>query len=482
MNALELLKKRTQSNWLVGQDAQAFLTLAETLAQEFAIAKNDTRGQSILLAEPDPIRFLAGFLAAHSTYPQVFLGNPQWGTVEWQQALALAQPDQVWGNCAYLKQPSASQNLDLYQQSMPSPPKLSNHSEKLILIPTGGSSGTIRFVMHRWDTLAAAVSGFQEYFQIATVNSLCVLPLYHVSGLMQFMRSFLSEGMLQIMTFKALKIGQALPVNPSDWFISLVPTQLQALLTRPVLVQWLSQCKTIFLGGAPSWPQLLDQARIRGLPLAPCYGSTETAAQITALKPNDFLAGNQSVGQMLPHAQVTIVDEQEQPVNAGTLGQVQIRSDSLALGYYPHGWSKQPFTERATTSPTIFKTDDAGYLDEQGYLTLVGRLSNKIITGGENVFPAEVESAIRATGLVIDVAVLGMPDSYWGQCVTAVYVPHVPTLVAEEICAALQDSIARFKHPKVWIPVDSLPRNAQGKLNQQTLQTIVNQRKQNWGM
>jgi O-succinylbenzoic acid--CoA ligase len=481
VNVLDLLKKRTQHNWLVGQDAQAFLTLTETLAQEFATAKKTNQGRAILLAEPDPIRFLAGFLAAHSTYPQVFLGNPQWGMVEWQQALAIAQPDQIWGNCA--KPQSAAQSIDLGET--PSSPNPSNYPDNLILIPTGGSSGTIRFVMHRWDTMAAAAYGLQHYFQIATVNSLCVLPLYHVSGLMQFMRSFLSGGKLQVMTFKALKTGQALPVNPSDWFISLVPTQLQALLTQSALPQWLRQCKAIFLGGAPSWPQLLDQARAKRLPLAPCYGSTETAAQITTLKPTDFLAGNQSVGQLLPHAQVTIADDQGQSVAAGTLGQVQIVAESLALGYYPHGWSgqwgEQPSTERLT-SPTVFKTDDAGYLDDQGYLTLVGRLRNKIITGGENVFPAEVEAAIRATGLVTDVAVLGMPDSYWGQCVTAIYVPHTPTLVAEDICAALQDTIARFKRPKLWVPVENLPRNAQGKLNQQILQTTVNQWKQNHGL
>ncbi len=461
----------------MGQDAQAFLTLVETLAQEFATVKKTGHGQSILLAEPDPTRFLAGFLAAQATYPQVFLGNSQWGMMEWQQALAIAQPDQIWGNCDYFKQQSAGQNVGLTEGVTPLSLNPSSHDENLILIPTGGSSGTIRFVIHRWDTLAAAAYGFQHYFQIDTVNSLCVLPLYHVSGLMQFMRSFLSGGRLQLMTFKALKTGQALPVDPSEWFISLVPTQLQALLAQPALAQWLSQCKTILLGGAPSWPQLLTQARSNRLPLAPCYGATETAAQIATLKPTDFLAGNQSVGQVLPHAQVTIVDDQGQPVAAGTLGQVQIVADSLALGYYPHGWSGQTSIENPHL-PTVFKTDDAGYLDEQGYLTLVGRLSNKIITGGENVFPAEVEAAIRATGLVTDVAVLGMPHPYWGQCVTAVYVPYTSTLVAQEICAALQDTIARFKCPKLWVPVDSLPRNAQGKLNQQTLQTIVNQWKQ----
>ncbi len=467
MITLELLKKRTRDNWLAGQDSQSFLALT----QEFTAANETIKGQSILIAESDPIRFLAGFIAAQATTQRVFLGNPHWGATEWQQALTIVQPDRVWGNCSYFKN-NDFQNNAIDRGSWQSPQDQSvPPAERLILIPTGGSSGTVRFVMHRWETLAAAVTGFQQYFQLATVNSICVLPLYHTSGLMQFMRSFLSGGSLWLTPFKALKAGQETPVDPSDWFISLVPTQLQALLEQPSLVQWLARCKTVLIGGAPSWPELLTQARSQHIPLAPCYGMTETAAQIAALKPKQFLAGYQNVGQVLPHAQVTIVDDRGQPVAPGTIGQVQIAADSLALGYYPSGWSNSCSIENQGNAN--FKTDDAGYLDDQGYLTLVGRLSNKIITGGENVFPAEVESAIWATHLVADVAVLGMPDPYWGQCVTAVYAPRLSTLSSQDICAALQDKIARFKQPKVWVPVESLPRNAQGKLNRQTLQAIA---------
>lgn len=485
MNTLQLLKQQTQDNWLIGQDSQAFLALTEALTQEFAAANAAMRGQSILIAESDPIRFLAGFLAAQVTTQRVFLGNPHWGATEWQQAMAIAQPDRVWGNGADLKQCDYPPNCHNHDVDSVSHDLLMPSTQPLILIPTGGSSGAIQFATHSWETLAAAVTGLQDYFQLAAINSICTLPLYHVSGLMQFIRSFLSGGRFWLVPFKALKTGQAptiAPLNdPSDWFISLVPTQLQILLEQPAVAQWLARCKTVFIGGAPSWPELLSRARAQRIPLAPCYGMTETAAQIATLNPADFLSGNQSVGQILPHAQVTIVDDQGQSVAPGTLGQVQIAAESLALGYYPTE-SFDAKTGESSQPPTIFPTDDVGYLDNQGYLTLVGRLSSKIITGGENVFPSEVEAAIWATDLVADVAVLGMPDTYWGQCVTAVYVPRDSAPLSPALVTTLQDNIARFKCPKLWVPVDSLPRNAQGKLNRQTLEAIASQWRQDHGV
>ncbi len=95
----------------------------------------------------------------------------------------------------------------------------------------------------------------------------------------------------------------------------------------------------------------------------------------------------------------------------------------------------------------------------------MGRNSSKIITGGENVFPAEVEAVILATGLVVDVCVLGMPDRHWGEAVTAVYVPRQPTITASQLAAAIADRLSPYKQPKQWFAIAALPRNSQGKLN-----------------
>lgn len=330
----------------------------------------------------------------------------------------------------------------------------------LIMIPTGGTSGKIRFAIHNWSTLTASVEGFCQYFQIQTINSCCLLPLYHVSGLMQLMRSFLTKGKLTIYPYQNLKQGDKPNINPQEFLISLVPTQLQFLLqSNP---DWLASFQTVLLGGAPAWQTLLDRARKFKIPLASTYGMTETASQIVTLQPQDFLSGNNSNGRVLPHAEITIIDENKQPLLDGKVGQIVIKSKSLYWGYYPQINSEQ-----------ILITDDLGCFDRQGYLQIVGRNSQKIITGGEKVFPSEVEAAILATGLVTDVCVIGLADCYWGQVVTAVYVPIELDTSEKLIEQKLQNQLSKYKHPKKWIPVDHLPRNQQGKVNYQKIMTLV---------
>jgi O-succinylbenzoic acid--CoA ligase len=474
---LEHLRKRSQDNWLVGHDCQAFLSLAEALFQEFA----NLVPQKILLAEPDPIRFLAGFIAACSTDHQVFLGNPAWGSSEWQQVFELVKPDiiweigdgetgsvgSVWGQGRQGEQGSRGRisQSPVTDRSSPIATHLSPIPNRIIAIPTGGSSGSIRFAMHTWQTLMASVQGFREYFQLTQANSICVLPLYHVSGLMQFMRSFTSGGQLLIIPFKELKTGNWCNFDPTEFFISLVPTQLHCLLSEPNLRAWLSRCRTVLVGGAPTWPELLAKARFYQIKLAPTYGMTETASQIATLKPESFLSGNNSSGQVLPHAKVKISTEVGKFLDSNQTGRIAIQSSSLALGYYP-----EPFPESG-----IFYPDDLGFLDVEGNLNIICRSSEKIVTGGENVFPCEVEAVIRATNLVIDVAVIGMPDRYWGQIITAVYLPDNPNISSQQIQLAIEGKLTRFKQPKLWLSVETMPRNEQGKINRKLLQQLVTQ-------
>jgi O-succinylbenzoic acid--CoA ligase len=331
------------------------------------------------------------------------------------------------------------------------------------MIPTGGSSGQIRFAIHTWNTLMASVAGFREYFQVNQVNACCVLPLYHVSGLMQFMRSFTSDGSLIHLPFKAVEHGleNTTRFQPSECFLSLVPTQLQRLLQTPTSTAFLSQFHTVLLGGAPAWTDLLTLARQQQIRLAPTYGMTETASQVVTLQPADFLRGQTGCGQVLPHAQIIIRDQEGRSLPPNQTGLVTIQTPALALGYYP-----QPFTS------SEFQTDDLGYFDSDGYLHLIGRNSHKIITGGENVFPIEVEAAIRSTGLVSDVCVFGLPDSEWGEAVTAAYVPTATSVTIASLQTALSDRLSRFKQPKRWIALDQIPHNAQGKANYHHLKQL----------
>lgn len=441
--------------WLLGNNSQSFLHLTQQFLQQFTHLKERNPAPKILLAEPEVGQFLASFTAACAAGCDIFLGNPDWGQQEWQQVFELVNPDYILGKKAQA----------LWKKIKPInlQPVINSHGSNLIMIPTGGSSGKIRFVIHSWETLTASVQGFQQYFQVAQVNSFCVLPLYHVSGLMQFMRSFVTGGKLAVSTVKAVEAGEFYNIHPEEFFISLVPTQLQRLLQNAETTHWLSRFQTVLLGGAPAWPELLETARKQRIRLAPTYGMTETASQIATLKPDDFLAGDYSCGQVLPHTRITIRDQNGQILAGNQTGIITIQAASLALGYYP-----ELFPQRDS-----FQVDDLGYLDENHNLYLVGRSSDKIITGGENVFPAEVEAAILATHLVTDICILGIPDPHWGQAVTALYVPKDATISIEMLKNALTDQLSNYKQPKHWIQVENLPRNAQGKINRQSLQTLL---------
>jgi len=433
--------------WRFEQQRQAFRERVKQRGQELQAWAGDL--PAVLLVERDPVDFLAGFLVASSLGCPIFLGNPDWGLTEWQQIGALVRPNLVWGSAPLTEQPSA--------------PVFSTSPKGWIMIPTGGSSGKVQFAIHTWETLTASAQGFQAYFGCHPVNCFCVLPLYHVSGLMQFVRSLHSGGKLIAAPWKAVAAGQWCNLNPGGYFLSLVPTQLQELLENPQTRTWLSRFQTVLLGGAPAWPDLLERARLAQIPLAPTYGMTETASQVATLKPEAFLRGQGGCGPALPHALITIQDANGTVLPAQQVGTVVIQAKSLALGYYPDRW----FSSRH------LKTEDLGFWNSEEGLQIVGRRSQMILTGGEKVLPTEVEAAILATNQVMDICVIGLPDPHWGQAVTAVYVPKEERVSAATLKPFLSGQLSRFKHPKHWIAVARLPRSPQGKINREQVQQLA---------
>ena len=427
-----LFSQRLQAGWLVNIDRHVILDLAERKLAEFS----QFSPNFISIATLDPIEFIANLMAGLRLGIPIFLGNPHWGTVEWAQVSKL----------------TAEVNRQQHQH--------------LVMIPTGGSFGKIKFVIHTWETLSASVWGFQEFYEVGEINALCTLPLYHVSGLMQLWRSLLTSGKLFIIDFHQLYNAPNVFVDRIDlecYFISLVPTQLSKLLDLDS--KWLNQFQTILVGGAPPRIELLNRARIAQLPLALTYGMTETGSQVTSLKPAEFLAGNNSCGRVLPHAEIELVS------SGNELKSLRIKARSLMLGYFPN-----------LDAATFFEPDDLGLFaggtepyQRDGYLTILGRTSGKIITGGENVFPIEIVDAIMATGLVADVWVMGLPDRYWGQVVTALYVVNDLPVSATILSSALVGKISNYKIPKRWIPVTQIPRNSLGKILIQEVSELVNQ-------
>ncbi|MEK0190026.1 2-succinylbenzoate--CoA ligase [Microcoleus anatoxicus] len=454
------IASRLPENWLIGGESRQIGQIVDRLFPQLTHNQPQPTPKTIFLAESEPVQFIASFIAACASKSHIFLCNPNWVKSEWQQVFDLVKPDIILGDITLSESRFSSCSNQFH-----SPDIHSSETDKLplIMIPTGGSSGKIRFAIHTWETLTASVQGFQQYFQLDRINSFCVLPLYHVSGLMQFMRCFSTGGKLAIQVFKRLESGEKCHIEPEEFFISLVPTQLQRLLQNSDTTNWLRRFPTVLLGGAPPWPELLAAARKYEIKLALTYGMTETASQIATLKPEDFLAGNNSCGHILPHAQVTIRSVKGEILGDNQVGNITVNAKSLALGYYPPKLGDSDY----------FQVDDLGFLDRNNYLNIVGRNSDKIITGGENVFPAEVEAAIRTTNLVADVAVIGVLDKHWGQVVTAIYVPTNTTVTVTALQSAIEGKLSKFKRPKYWVLATQLPRNPQGKINRELLQEIA---------
>src|SRR3569832_1049085 len=275
--ALTYLKQRADEDWLIGYDSRQFFQLSTQLFSELTQQANRGIPPKILLAEQHPLRFLAAFLAAVAAGCPVFLCNPNWVQKQWQQVFELVQPDLIFGQEAIGNLPIPHSPLPITHYQLP-------HQ---FLFPTGGSSGKIRFAVHTRETLIASVHGFYQYFGEKPVNSFCVLPLYHVSGLMQFLRSFTTGGQMVILPFKALVAGEGQDIDPKSFFISLVPTQLAQLITSDSSA-WLSRFQTVLLGGAPAWAELLEQARRHNIPFVFSFGLSVSVSQVVTLKPDVF--------------------------------------------------------------------------------------------------------------------------------------------------------------------------------------------------
>jgi acyl-CoA synthetase (AMP-forming)/AMP-acid ligase II len=211
---------------------------------------------------------------------------------------------------------------------------------------------------------------------------------------------------------------------------------------------------------------LLGEAITRfGCGFAQLYGMTETAGAITGLSPEDHdVAGNarmRSVGHPLPGVELLIVDADGCALPGGEVGEILIRSGANMAGYH----NLPAATAEALDAEGWIHTGDAGYCDEDGYLYLVDRIKDMIITGGENVYPMEVEQALSGHPLVQEVAVIGVPDAKWGEAVKAIV---VATPGAEpdpaELIGWVRQYIAAYKAPKSIAFRSELPRNASGKV------------------
>lgn len=249
--------------------------------------------------------------------------------------------------------------------------------------------------------------------------------------------------------------------------IFLVPAAIGIMLQHPKSAEAdFSSIETLSYGASPI-PLPLLQAAVARLKcgFAQVYGMTETWGSVVGLPPEDHLPGREhklpAAGKALPGVELRILGEDGEVLPPNTTGEVAIRSPNNTVGY----WNKPEETAKTLAADGWLRTGDAGYLDEEGYLFIQDRIKDMIITGAENVYPAEVESAVFGHPAVADVAVIGVPDPKWGEAVKAIVVLH-PGAEADEagIIAFAREKIAGFKCPKSVDFIAMLPRNPSGKI------------------
>lgn len=345
---------------------------------------------------------------------------------------------------------------DLAPEDFP-PPALAPDSLHTIVY-TSGTTGRPKGAMLTRANHRASAEGARERLDLGPEDRwLACMPLCHVGGLSILIRSAICGFAVVLQDgFDERRVIDAI-AKERVTFVSLVPPMLRRILEAdPEGGTDLSSLRCVLLGGAPLPDDLLAECLRRGIPAAPTYGLTECASQVATLPPDRLREGAGTVGPPLPGVEIRILREDGSAAGAEEVGEIAVRSPIVSPGYWGHD---------AARRGGWHATGDLGRVDARGYLEVVGRKSEMIVTGGENVSPAEVERVLLAHPDVLEAAVAGIPDPRWGERVVAAVVPRAgarPT--AGDLAAHCRLRLAGYKVPRAIALVDALPRSALGKV------------------
>lgn len=294
-------------------------------------------------------------------------------------------------------------------------------------------------------------------------------PLFHVGGV--FATTWLlSKGLSLIFfrDFNPAEVDSLLSSGRID-YAAMVPAMIQGCLSVSRHSSQPAGPKAIFYGASPITETVLMRARDRyQCDFVQVYGMTETHSVISALTMADHrlaIEGGRkdlirSAGRPLPGCEVRIVDPStREPVARGSVGEICLRGLQVTQGY----WQRPDATAETIRDGLLF-TGDAGYLDSDGYLFIVDRLKDIIVSGGENVSSKEVEDVLQSCAGVKEAAVIGVPDARWGEAVKALVVPSGKTLNLDKVIAHCREYLGGFKVPKSVELIDAIPRNGAGKV------------------
>lgn len=340
------------------------------------------------------------------------------------------------------------------------------------LMYTSGTTGLPKGVMLTNGNYLCKSSGIAGQWRFTDDSvSLAVMPMFHMAG-----SGWVFVGMYEGATTVVLR-----DVDPVAILDSVVQHQISNLLLVPAVIQMMlgapgvensdfSSVRAIVYGASP----ITDDVLVKGLERFGCefiqvYGLTETTGSITQLDVHDPTGRPEllrSCGKPYPWVELRIVDDDGREAPVGAVGEVWTRSAQNMLGY----WNNPAATAATITDDAWLRTGDIGYVDHDGFVYLHDRKKDMIVSGGENVYPTEVENVLMTHPDVDDVAIIGVPDEKWGEAVKAVVVPAAGAAPTEtELIAYARERLAGFKLPKSVDFAEVLPRNPSGKLVKRAL-------------
>ena len=339
----------------------------------------------------------------------------------------------------------------------------------LALVHTSGTTGKAKAIPLRHGALMMSVADFAIEIgdQVAGSHHLQILPLFHLGGFGQCMQALLTAGTVYIHTsFDPAAVIDAIERDRIEFFTagpSLIDMLVAEIRRRGGAE--LSSLREIAYGTAPITPSSLAAAvEAFGCRFRQIYGNTESQSMISLLAPEDHQPGHPrlaSAGRISFGWEVRIVDPDGRDLPADTAGELLIRGECLFSGY----WRDPEATAAAFAEGGWYRTGDIGRLTADGYLYIMDRAKDMIISGGENIYPAEVEAVLADHPAVAEVAVVGRPDPVWGEAVHAVIIPVAGSGASgEEIISWSRERLAHFKCPKTVEFADSLPRTTTGKV------------------
>jgi fatty-acyl-CoA synthase len=341
------------------------------------------------------------------------------------------------------------------QVECPQPAAPGHQRGDLLLVYTSGTTGEPKGAIHSAAAMRANIAMAIEAQGLdAATRTLAVLPLFHVGGLcIQVLPTLAAGGVVRL---HARFDADAWFDDVERWRPTttlLVPAVMRALIEHARWAQADLSSLAFINSGSQIVPRdLIDAFHARGVPVAQVYGATETGPVTLALRPEDAFAQAGSVGRPARGVEVRLDD-----------GELLVRAPNLARGYH-----RAP--DDAAFAGGWFRTGDLARVDANGFYEIVGRRKELIISGGENIHPAEIEQLALTDPAVADAAVVGVADARWGEVPVLVVVPQPGRVIDEPRLRALFDArLARFKHPRRIVVRDALPKTALGKLQRGAL-------------